>query len=193
MNKEITTNSIIKMTSLEIAKLTGKPHKTVLTDLRSIKDKYPNIKEIRKSIYKNSQGKCELFFLLSHQAVILLMCKYSDLELIAKVLGSKNISDLVQTLQDLDTHDLPEDTYVYVATEFASGRHKIGISKDPESRVKELNIGNPQQFVLVHSYLATESVYQYKKLAHKISENEHIRSEWFNTQIDLEKLPSFNI
>ena len=41
------------------------------------------------------------------------------------------LKSLIDAIDNLDTHDLPPDRYVYVARESVSGRYKIGISKDP--------------------------------------------------------------
>jgi len=108
----------------------------------------------------------------------------------------ENINDievkvLFNLIENLDVSDLPSDRFVYVAKEEFSGRYKVGISKHPEERIKQLNVGNPEHLTLVHAYLATEEGNLSETLAHKLLSGSHIRSEWFDKNTDLNKLPSY--
>ena len=112
---------------------------------------------------------------------------------IARAYATASLTAIFNQISEVDVHDLPADRYVYVMQESISKRYKIGISKDPERRLKELNTGNPEKLILVHAYLATDKGYQSEVLAHKLYELERIRSEWFRSDINLELLPSYNI
>lgn len=96
---------------------------------------------------------------------------------------------LGEILANFDAKDLPIDRYVYVAKEIHSGRYKVGISKNPTRRVKELNIGNPEELVLFHVYRATEQGYLSETKAHETLKKYHIRSEWFSKKADIALLP----
>lgn len=97
------------------------------------------------------------------------------------------ILDLINTI---DVEELEADKFVYVAKEVQSGRFKIGISKNPDRRIKQLNTGNPEQLILVHAYLATEQKYQSEALAHSMFKDFRLKGEWFSS-VDLKMLPSF--
>lgn len=145
-------------------------------------------------------GRPSEYYLLNLDHLMLLSClvrnrkgspkKDIALKLI-EAYKSASLKSIYSLLSSIDVKDLPEDRYVYVAQEEVSGRYKIGISKDPERRVKELNIGNPEGLKLVHAYLATEEGYQSEIIAHKIFEDSRLRSEWFGGDIKLNKLPSY--
>jgi hypothetical protein len=99
------------------------------------------------------------------------------------------ISTVLDILNEFDAKDLPEDRFVYVARESISGRYKIGISKNPERRIKELNIGNPEELELVAVYKANKPGYQSEINAHKCNGLIRIRSEWFDAESDITKIP----
>lgn len=106
------------------------------------------------------------------------------------VASGLNILDLLKNL-DIETADV-DDRYVYVAKEAVSGRYKIGISRDPEARIKQLNTGNPEQLILVHAYLAIEHRHVSETLAHSLFNEHRLKGEWFNKNINLNLLPSYN-
>jgi len=95
---------------------------------------------------------------------------------------------IIDMLETMDIKDLPPDRFVYVAVEAETGNYKVGISIDPERRVKELNIGNPRELSLVKVFLAAEDGYLSETQAHKRLAEHHIRSEWFGPDSDLETL-----
>lgn len=102
---------------------------------------------------------------------------------------SSSIFSTVSVLKELDV-DLEEDAYIYVAKEEISGRYKIGISKDPKRRIAKLNTGNPEQLVLVHAYLASDGV-DSERAAHVLFDDNRLKGEWFDSNIDLSLLPSY--
>lgn len=118
------------------------------------------------------------------------------IEILPKVIDAyANASALAvfNMIQQMDLDEVQEDKFVYVAKESCSGRYKIGISSNPEARVKALNTGNPEKLVLIHAYLATDSGYKSESLAHAIYEKERLHGEWFSSGIDLNKLPSYSV
>lgn len=115
------------------------------------------------------------------------------LELIVRSYSESSLLAVLNLISSMDTEEMESDRYVYVARESVSGRYKIGISKDPERRIKELNTGNPEKLNLVHAYLATEKGYKSEALAHAVYESERISGEWFSSTIDIKELPSYNI
>ena len=104
----------------------------------------------------------------------------------------KSVKEVINIISSMDIEDIPPDRYVYVAQESESGRYKIGISKDPERRIKELNIGNPEQLKLIHYFKSNGNKYESETLTHKMYEAHKLRSEWFDTAIDLNLLEGYS-
>ena len=104
----------------------------------------------------------------------------------------KSVKEVINIISSMDIEDLPPDRYVYVAQESTSGRYKIGISKDPERRIKELNIGNPEQLKLIHYFKSNGNKYESETITHKMYAAHRLRSEWFDTAIDLNLLEGYS-
>lgn len=70
-----------------------------------------------------------------------------NIEITQKVLKASTIMKAISLLQDFDA-DESDCKYVYAAMD-ESGQIKIGISNNPEERIRNLNIGNADQLTLV--------------------------------------------
>lgn len=81
--------------------------------------------------------------------------------------------------------------YVYAAID-NSGRVKIGISNDPDRRLKELNIGNADTLKLVFVKKANGPRYADETAIHESVKEYNIRSEWFAKEA-ANKLPMSEI
>jgi len=75
--------------------------------------------------------------------------------------------------------------YVYLIQSLEDGYYKIGVSKHPNKRIKELNTGNPSPLKLIETYQS--------KFAEKIERTlqrryTHLRKEgeWFDMSISNE-------
>lgn len=104
---------------------------------------------------------------------------------------NKSVREVIEMVTSIDLEDIPPDRYVYVAQEAGSGRYKIGISKDPNRRIKELNIGNPEQLKLIHYFKSNGNKYESETLTHKMYAAHRLRSEWFDTTINLNLLEGY--
>lgn len=147
---------------------------------------------------KNSQGgRPDKSYMLTDGHVVLIAViarqtsKNKDMKtkLIGALLNGK-LDAAIQIIQDLDVSDLPPDRFVYVAVGSTTGSYKIGISKHPVERVKQLNVNSQEEITLVMFYRATEQGYQSERIAHELYKNERIRSEWFSSSINLGLLQS---
>jgi len=67
--------------------------------------------------------------------------------------------------------------YVYIA-KCSDYEYKIGVSDDPEARVKQLQTGNPSKITLVSSYESENAEITEHKL-HSLLESYALRGEWF--------------
>lgn len=72
--------------------------------------------------------------------------------------------------------------YIYAIKNPDTGNIKIGISKDPEARLKQLRVGNDAdlRLVLVEKIEAPNR-FQDERLAHLKNQYLRIRGEWFRS------------
>ena len=62
----------------------------------------------------------------------------------------------------MQLNDTP--VFVFTAIESSTGRIKIGISKNPEARIKQLQQGNPDSIVLVSSYRSNNAYHEKQEI-----------------------------
>lgn len=104
------------------------------------------------------------------------------------------INNIFELLKNMDFDDIPtQDRYVYVAQEEYSKRFKIGISKNPDKRVKALNIGNPEKLIIVTMFKAEEAGHLSETKMHKYFSEYHLRGEWFDKNISIQNYPLVDI
>lgn len=96
--------------------------------------------------------------------------------IVAQISDSKAI---IRALQDFEVPDDLPDMYVYAIRESESGRVKVGISRNPETRLKQLQTGNSQHLELV-AYRKAENRYQDEAATHQLLGDCHVRGEWFS-------------
>lgn len=104
--------------------------------------------------------------------------KFVD-EVISKVHDAKEI---IAALEDFE---IPEDLppmYVYAIRNKTTRRVKLGISQNPERRLKELQIGNDCELELV-AFRKAENRFKDEKALHRENAPYHVRSEWFDDGI----------
>lgn len=101
----------------------------------------------------------------------------------ATVIDAKAIIDAMNDFEVPD--DLP-DLYIYAVRETETGRIKIGISRDPERRLRQLQTANSQELKLV-AVRRAENRFNDERQLHDRNADAHIRGEWFNetARIDL--------
>ena len=154
------------------------------------------IHERHKPVAGSKGGRPEEVYLLTERQflIVALMAKHGAKMkgiIVDGILG-KSVREVIDMVASMDLEDLPPDRYVYVAQESTSGRYKIGISKDPERRVKELNIGNPEELKLVHYFKSNGNKYESETITHKMYAAHRLRSEWFDTAINLNLLEGYS-
>lgn len=64
-----------------------------------------------------------------------------------------------------------------------SGTYKIGVSKNPSNRVKQLNTGNSEKINLIYVY-ETDIAYVLEKSLKNHFSAHRLNGEWFNLSID---------
>jgi len=100
-----------------------------------------------------------------------------ELSLILKALHDFEISQ--------DILDACKETlYVYAIREVDSGNIKLGISKDPQARLKQLQVGNSSRLDLV-AYCEAKHGFNDESAFHKSNADCHIHGEWFTSEAKL--------
>ena len=93
-----------------------------------------------------------------------------------------SIEELYSMLADIDV--LQDDLLLYAIQEVETGRIKIGISSNPEQRLKQLQVGNPCTLVIIDQRPAPNR-FKDEKLAHENNSYCSIRGEWFGDNATL--------
>lgn len=94
----------------------------------------------------------------------------------------RQLSGLREVLSALSDFEVPEecaDMYVYAIRNTATGNIKLGISRNPEQRLKQLQTGNDCKLELV-AYSKAENRFKDETALHHAHSAAHIRGEWFN-------------
>ena len=94
------------------------------------------------------------------------------------------ITEYQEILEALDGFEVPEDVpdmYVYAIRETETGRVKLGISRDPEARLRQLQTGNSQELELV-AFRKAENRFDDEHALHSDARAYHLRGEWFDGQ-----------
>ena len=79
--------------------------------------------------------------------------------------------------------------YVYLIQSLEEGYYKIGVSKNPEKRLQQLQTGNSSELKLISSY-PSEYADKIEKTIHNLLSHNKKEGEWFD--IDLPEALSFN-
>lgn len=104
----------------------------------------------------------------------------------AKIMMAKIASlgeSVIDALKDFDVPEDMPDMYVYAIREDESGRIKLGISRNPEQRLKQLQTGNSQKLSLV-AYKKAGNGAADEAALHEANKDLHVRGEWFDSGID---------
>lgn len=91
----------------------------------------------------------------------------------------KDVGSIIRAINDFEVPDDLPDLFVYAAREIDTGNIKIGISRDPESRIKKMQVGNSSRIELVAVKKAVNR-FKDEKEAHFKNKINHIHGEWFN-------------
>ncbi len=94
-----------------------------------------------------------------------------------------SIDDAFNILRALNEFEIPDDfpdAYVYAIREVNTGNIKLGISRDPESRLRQLQVANSGELELV-AYRKAVNKFQDEKNIHQLAADYHIRGEWFTS------------
>jgi hypothetical protein len=173
----------ITMSSREIAELVESRHDSVKRSMETLRDK--EIISFTQSVEKSHDGA-------GARAVECYNLNKRDSYVVVAMLSPQHIGDVVdawgrtqQSLDELilalDAFDVPkecEGMYVYAIRNVTTGNIKLGISRDPEQRIKQLQTGNDCRLELV-AFRKAENRFQDETRLHHAHSTAHIRGEWF--------------
>lgn len=74
---------------------------------------------------------------------------------------------------------------IYLIKSLNEGVYKIGVSKNPNKRLKEVQTGNPSPVEILHLY-ETENAYKVEKSLHNRYSHLNTHGEWFELSINEE-------
>lgn len=86
--------------------------------------------------------------------------------------------------------------YVYLIEDVDNNRYKIGVTKNLEKRIRNLQTGNSNKIVLIESY-KTEYPFRLETMLHTHFKQFHHYNEWYELDVDsvekfIELCESFN-
>ena len=100
-------------------------------------------------------------------------------EIISRVKGTK---EAIAALEDFEIPENLPTMYVYAIRNKHTGRIKLGISENPERRLKELQIGNDCELELL-AYREAANRFKDEKAIHNRHQHLRVRGEWFDTPV----------
>lgn len=142
------------------------------------------LKVITKTSSEQGGRPAKEYYLTQNQAIFLCMKSETSKAVYVQIEIVKTFSSHLQvlaTLRSLDEFEVPEylpDMFVYAIQEQDTGNIKLGISRDPHPRLKQLQTGNSSTLELL-AYRKAEQRFKDEHALHAKAPHYHIRGEWF--------------
>ena len=196
-NKKATeVQETLTIDSHQIAQYLNKKHKALLVIIKKHETGFKAFGDLEEKATTDYRGRRRVVYALNYAQVIFLITKLScdhfkdkccqvfisDLQT-----NREMLKNLIEALQNIDLDDDISDRFVYVAMEETTGRVKIGISKHPEERIKEINVGNPDKLTLVTVFQVGKNGYRVESFLHEKYKDYHLRGEWFSADVPIFK------
>lgn len=74
---------------------------------------------------------------------------------------------------------MTDKRFVYVISDGSGNAHKIGIAKEPEARLKQLQTGNPADLELAFTLGPTAQFFDIETWCHRKLKAKRLEGEWF--------------
>ena len=133
----------------------------------------------------DSLGRTQLTNHINERGVLNLLIKSQRTpaklldEIVSRVKGAKEV---IAALEDFEIPDNLPTMYVYAIRNNHTGRIKLGISENPERRLKELQTGNDCELELL-AYREAVNRFKDEKAIHDKHQHLRVRGEWFDTPV----------
>ena len=193
-------------TSISLATVSGKKHYHVLRDINeemvelemnpnldaSVKDRL--LKGFSKATYKDSIGRTKVCYQLSEEAFLQMSLRYSS-EVRARFVVA--FVDYRETIINLYKARIVEKvvpqlsasrSFVYIIREEGNKRFKVGVSNNPEKRLKTLQTGNPEDLTLLYTSLVCSNSFEIEDSVHEHFKDYLLRGEWFDPALDIKEV-----
>ena len=140
---------------------------------------------VAKYVVIDNQGRRQLTNHINERGVLNLLIKSQRTpaklldEIISRVKGAKEV---IAALEDFEIPENLPTMYVYAIRNNHTGRIKLGISENPERRLKELQIGNDCELELL-AYREAANRFKDEKAIHDKHQHLRVRGEWFDVPV----------
>ena len=172
------------MSSREISELVESRHDNVKRSMETLRDLgLISFQQAMQQSHVGPGSRPVLVYFVSKRDSLITVAQL-DLSKLGVMLDAwgRTESDLQAVLSALDAFEVPEecvDMYVYAIRNTTTGNIKLGISRNPEQRLKQLQTGNDCALELV-AYRKAENRFQDETALHYAHSAAHIRGEWFD-------------
>jgi hypothetical protein len=171
------------MSSREIAELTGKRHDNVLADIRKMLGELGNHSTEFSAQYQDSTGRSLPMLNLTMAIALRYIVKANTtLGLVVMEKAVTNgavLKAVLEALQDFETPDDLPEMFVYAIRNTVTGNIKLGISRNPDVRLKQLQTGNDCRLELV-AYRPAHNRFSDERALHIENNSNRISGEWFS-------------
>lgn len=172
-----------------IAKGFGRKHQIVVELIEKYKKNFEDLGRLEAHKHLSTGGRPVVEYLLCKTQCMLLAgfirTSKAKTQFLSSLIKSfektdKTLKEIIQALDAFDVDDI-NVRYIYAAQD-SRGRLKIGISNNPERRLKNLNIGNADELKLIYTKEATSCGYRDEVELHKKASGYCIKNEWFEPE-----------
>lgn len=165
-----------------VAELTGKRINDANNAIERNAKKY-NIQLPPPNQYKLHNGEHQRDYALDLSTGLALLSHMRadiGLKLFKEVLQNQEQAlKVINALNDFEVPDDLPEMYVYYIQNKSTLNVKIGISRDPQKRLKQLQVGCDGELVLL-GYKRAENRFCDESIEHKTYSANHIHGEWFD-------------
>lgn len=134
-----------------------------------------------EAVITDTRGREQTVAVLSYKQVLTILLKsrlVDDKYLNTFLETISNSFDVMKALMEFEIPDDLPEMFLYAIRNTVTGSIKIGITREPESRLKTLQEGNEQKLELVYAKKA-KARYSEKLRLHAELEPRKVRGDWF--------------
>lgn len=170
------------ISSVRIAELLGRVHRDVLRDIRNMKEVEGEWFESEYISLQNKKTPC-MEMSWECAAIVISKCSKNGRREVIRFAGEMAIQKAINSM-DVD-ESVDAELFVYAMRDEISGNIKIGVSKNPSLRLKQLQTGCPGRLSIVACRRSVGGFCEELEI-HKMNAKIGIRGEWFGPAATLE-------
>ncbi len=184
MHKVTIIEDEVRIGTASLAKAFNRRHQVILELIERYRSDFEYFSVLKKRKLRSTGGRQASEYMLNLSQLMLLISRMRTTPIVNAVLKSLiDNSDIIKAYDLIKKFDADyiQCKYVYASID-SQCRVKIGISNNPEQRIKNLNIGNADKLELIFTKKANKPRYESEVILHKKCSDFHIRSEWFSKE-----------